>query len=95
VGLLVAGGAAGALLAARVSAFGVRERFVALYVVAAWLLPLAIGEEEGGLHRREAALLPLVLLTVRLPAPLQALLAGAAAVVAEAVALLFFRGVLV
>jgi hypothetical protein len=68
---------------------------VLLYVIAAWLLPLAIGEHEGGLHRREAALLPLVVLTARLPAPLQAAFAGAAAVVAYAVALLFFRGQLV
>jgi hypothetical protein len=95
VGLLVAGAAAGALVAARASGSFARERFVLLYVIAAWLLPLAIGEQEGGLHRREAALLPLVLLTARLPAPLQAALAGAAAVVAYAVALLFFRGQLV
>jgi len=68
---------------------------VALDVVAAWLLPLVIGEVEGGLHRREAALLPIVLLTARLPACLQAALAGAAAVVACAVAVQFFRGRLV
>ena len=95
VGLLVVSGAGGVLIALRAAAFGARERFVALYAVAAWLLPLVVGEEEGGLHRREAALLPLVLLTARLPAPLQATLAGAAAVVAYAVALLFFRGQLV
>jgi hypothetical protein len=95
VALLVAGAAAAALLAARTRAFGARERFVALYVIAAWLLPLVIGEVEGGLHRREAALLPVVLLTARLPAWLQAVLAGAAAVVAYEVALLFFRGQLV
>jgi hypothetical protein len=93
--LLVAAAAGGALAAARASAFAARERFVGLYVIAAWLLPLVIGEEEGGLHRREAALLPLVLLTARLPAPLQAVLAGTAAVVAYGVALLFFRGQLV
>jgi hypothetical protein len=95
VALLVAAAAAASLLAARASAFGERERFVALYVVAAWLLPLVIGEEQGGLHRREAAILPVVLLTARLPAALQAALACAAAVVAYAVAFLFFRGQLV
>ncbi|HXK10723.1 MAG TPA: hypothetical protein VMT70_13820 [Vicinamibacteria bacterium] len=74
---------------------GARGRFVALYVVAAWLLPLVIGEMEGGLHRREAALLPLVLLTARLPAPVQGAFAVASGVVAYALALLFFGGRLV
>lgn len=95
VALLVCAAAAGALVAARGGHFGARERFVAFYVAAVWLLPLVIGEEEGGLHRREAALVPLVLLTVRLPVALQAALAGAAGVVAYALALLFFRGQLV
>jgi hypothetical protein len=93
--LLVCAAGAAALLAARQGRFGARERFVALYVVAAWLLPLVIGEVEGGLHRREAALVPLALLTARLPAALQAALAGAAGLVAYALALQFFRGQLV
>ena len=95
VGLLVACGAVVLRLSGRGSTVTPEQRFVALYVAAAWLLPLVIGEEEGGLHRREAALLPLVLLTARLPAPVQAVLAGVAAVVAYALALLFFRGQLV
>jgi hypothetical protein len=93
--LLVACGAVALWLSGRGSAVTPVQRFVALYVAAVWLLPLVIGEEEGGLHRREAALLPLVLLTARLPAPVQAALAGVAALVAYALALLFFRGQLV
>jgi hypothetical protein len=93
--LLMAAATVAAILAARASAFGPAERLVALYVLAAWLLPLVIGEQEGGLHRREATLLPVVLLTARLPAPVQAVLAGAAAAVAYGVALLFFGGQLV
>jgi hypothetical protein len=91
VALLVGAAVVASLLAARASAFGDRERFVALYVLAAWLLPLVIGEEQGGLHRREATLLPLVMLTVRLPVPVQVALTVVAAVLAYAVALLFFR----
>ena len=94
VALLVGGTVGGALLAGRLR-LGVRERFVALYAVVVWLLPLVIGEEEGGLHRREAALLPLVLLTARLPAPVLAAFAAAASVVAWLLALLFFRGQIV
>ena len=92
VTLLVGAGGAGAVLAARGRGpAAARARFVGLYVAAAWLLPLVIGEEGGGLHRREAALLPLVLLTPRLPPALTGALAAAAAIVAYAVALLFFR----
>jgi hypothetical protein len=95
VAVLVASATAGAVLAARAAAFGELECLVALYTAAAWLLPLVIGEVEGGLHRREAALLPLVLLTARLPPAVQAILATAAVVVAYAMGVLFFRGALV
>jgi hypothetical protein len=92
VAVLVGAAATGAVLATRHGGpAAARARFVALYVAAAWLLPLAIGEEEGGLHRREAALVPLVLLTPRLPPVVAATLAAAAAVVAYGLALLFFR----
>jgi hypothetical protein len=90
--LLLAAAGAGAFIAVRGGGPGAaRARFVALYVAAAWVLPLAIGEEDGGLHRREAALVPLVLLMPRLPPAVTAVLAAAAALVAYAVALLFFR----
>jgi hypothetical protein len=90
---------ASAVVAAARSSRGGRlatgDVFVELYVGAAWLLPLIAGEVEGGLHRREATLLPVVLLTARLPVFWQALLAGAAAALTWPMARLFFRGVLV
>jgi hypothetical protein len=69
--------------------------FVELYVGAAWLLPLIAGEVETGLHRREATLLPVVLLTARLPVFWQVLLALVAAGLTWPMARLFFRGLLV
>ncbi len=92
---LVLSAATGAVLAARRGVFSPRDRFAAFYLAAAWLLPLVIGEVEGGLHRREATLLPLVLLTAHLPRPWQWLLLIPAAAVAYALALVFLRSQLV
>lgn len=93
--LIVASAALAVARAARARRLAPRDLFVGLYVAAAWLLPLVIGEVEGGLHRREATLLPVVLLTARLPVFWQALLAGAAATLTWPIARLFFRGVLI
>lgn len=83
--------------AARRSApgLGPLEHVTVLACLGFWVLPLITGEVGTGLHRREGALLPLVLVTVRLPAPLQAAFLAAAVAIAYPMALLFFRDLLV
>jgi hypothetical protein len=87
-----------AVAVARAARAGTLERldlFVSLQTAGFWLLPLFLGGIVEGLHRRESTLLPLVLLTVRLPPAWQGLLAAAAALLTYPMALLFFRAQLI
>ncbi len=93
--ILVASAVVAVARAARAGTFGPLEIFVSLQTAAFWLLPLFLGGITEGLHRRETTLLPLVLLTVRLPPAWQGLLAAAAAVLTYPMALLFFRSNLI
>jgi hypothetical protein len=93
--VIIASAVVAAARPARDGRFVAGGAFVELYVGAAWLLPLIVGEVEGGLHRREATLLPVVLLTARLPAFWQVLLAVVAAALTWPMARLFFRGLLI
>jgi hypothetical protein len=93
--VLIASGLVAVARAMRAGTFGRLEVFVALQTAAFWLPPLVLGGISEGLHRRETTLLPLVLLTVRLPLAWQGLLAAAAAALTYGLALLFFRGVLI
>ena len=93
--VLVASALVALALAARAGTLGRLEVFVALQTLAFWLFPLCLGAIAEGLHRRETTLLPLVLLTVRLPPAWQGLLAAVAAGLTYGLALLFFRGVLI
>jgi ABC-type glycerol-3-phosphate transport system permease component len=58
-------------------------------VLAAWLVPLMIGGLN--LYRTDAALLPALVLTRRLPAAIQLLLLALAALSAFLIATLFFQ----
>lgn len=93
--ILVASAAVALARAARAGTLGRLDLFVSLQTAAFWLLPLFLGGIAYGLHRRETTLLPLVLLTVRLPPAWQGLLAAAAAGLTYPLALLFFRSCLI
>jgi hypothetical protein len=93
--VLVACGAVVVLRAARAGRLASLDVFVSLQTAVFWLAPLCLGQVAEGLHRREATLLPLVLLTVRLPPAWQAPLAAAAAALTYGLGLLFFRGRLI
>lgn len=93
--VLVASAVVAVARAARAGTFGRLELFVSLQTAAFWMFPLFLGGIAEGLHRRETTLLPLVLLTVRLPPAWQGLLAAAAAALTYPMALLFFRGDLI
>jgi hypothetical protein len=93
--ILVASAAVAVARAAKAGTLGRLDLFVSLQTAAFWLLPLSLGGIPEGLHRRETTLLPLVLLTVRLPPAWQGLLAAAAAALTYPMALLFFRGNLI
>ncbi len=93
--ILVASAAVAVARAAKAGTLGRLDLFVSLQTAAFWLLPLSLGGITEGLHRRETTLLPLVLLTVRLPPAWQGLLAAAAAALTYPMALLFFRGILI
>jgi hypothetical protein len=93
--ILVASAALAVARAARAGTLGRLDLFVSLQTAAFWLLPLFLGGIAEGLHRRETTLLPLVLLTVRLPPAWQGLLAAAAAALTYPMALLFFQGGLI
>lgn len=67
---------------------------VALYTLAFWIFPLAMGSGVS-LYRSEATLLPSVLLMEGLPRPLIALALAGAVLVAWPMAVLFFRLLLV
>ncbi len=66
-----------------------------LYVLAFWVLPLAMGPGRVSLYRAEATLLPGVLLMEGLPRPAIALTLAAAVIVAWPMAALFFQLLLV
>jgi hypothetical protein len=69
------------------------DALIAVWAVAAWVVPYADSNVHA--YRGEAALLPLALLTRRLPWPLAAAIAAAAIPLAVAMTILYLRGVLV
>ena len=69
------------------------DALIALWAVAAWVVPYA--ETHVHAYRGAAALLPLALLIRRLPWPLAAAITAAAIPLAVAVTILYLRGVLV
>jgi len=82
------------LLARRLRTGDRASLLLALYTLAFWVFPLAMGSRVS-LYRSEAALLPSVLLMEGLPRPVIALALAGAVLVAWPMGVLFFRLLLV